>query len=60
MSTTPSLAYGYLRVLPGMGIDGVLRLHHELVFFAKARGFALVDLFVEAHATTGREAGHEQ
>ncbi|MFI1955912.1 hypothetical protein ACH437_29435 [Streptomyces xinghaiensis] len=46
--TSPRLAYGYLRVLPGMGIDDVLRLQRDLVVFAKNNGLVLADVFVEA------------
>ncbi|WP_234531673.1 hypothetical protein [Streptomyces shenzhenensis] len=48
MPTTPRLAYGYLRVLPGLGIDDVLRLHRDLVAFAEAHGLVLADVFIEA------------
>ncbi|MCC9710209.1 hypothetical protein E4N62_36080 [Streptomyces sp. MNU76] len=42
------LAYGYLRVLPGLGIDDVLRLQRDLVVFAENNGLVLADVFVEA------------
>ncbi|MFJ5301102.1 hypothetical protein [Streptomyces sp. NPDC088350] len=48
MTTTPRLAYGYLRVLPGLGIDDVLRLQRDLVAFAETHGLVLADMFVEA------------
>ncbi|MEN8653575.1 hypothetical protein ABCR94_23955 [Streptomyces sp. 21So2-11] len=48
MPTTPRRAFGYLRVLPGMGIDDVLRLQRDLVVFAEVQGLVLADVFVEA------------
>lgn len=41
------LLLGYFRVLPHMTIDDLVRVHHDLVVFAKDRGFALGDVFVE-------------
>lgn len=46
--TNCTLAYGYLRVLPGMGIDDVLRRQRDLVSFAQENGLVLADVFVEA------------
>lgn len=46
--TSPRLAYGYLRVLPGLGIDDVLRLQRDLAAFAEEHNFVLADVFVEA------------
>ncbi|WP_267244041.1 hypothetical protein [Streptomyces sp. PR69] len=46
--TSARLAYGYLRVLPGMGIDDVLRLQRDMASFAQENGFVLADVFVEA------------
>ncbi|KUO18814.1 hypothetical protein [Streptomyces dysideae] len=48
MATPPRLAYGYLRVLPGMGIQDVLRVQRDLVVFAEENGLVLADVFVEA------------
>ncbi|WP_406176079.1 hypothetical protein [Streptomyces sp. NBC_00996] len=48
MTTSPRLAYGYLRVLPGMGIQDVLRVQRDLVNFAQEQGLVLADVFVEA------------
>lgn len=48
MSNTPRLAYGYLRVLPSMGIHDVLRVQRDLVAFAGGHGLVLADMFVEA------------
>ena len=44
---TRPLLFGYLRVLPGMGIDGVIRTHRELAAFARSQGFVLGNVFVE-------------
>ncbi|MEV0476982.1 hypothetical protein [Streptomyces prunicolor] len=45
---TRPLLFGYLRALPGMGIDGVVQTHRQLAEFAKDRGFVLGNVFVEA------------
>jgi hypothetical protein len=45
---TRPLLFGYLRVLPGMGIDDVIRAHRQLARFAETRGFVLGNVFVEA------------
>lgn len=47
MTYTSRPAYGYLRFLPGLGIDDVLRLQRDLVAFTEAHGLALADVFVE-------------
>ena len=48
MTTLPRLAYGYLRVLPGMGIPDVLRVQRDLAVFAEQNDLVLADVFVEA------------
>ena len=45
---TRPLLFGYLRALPGMGIDGVIETHRQLAVFAKDQGFVLGNVFVEA------------
>lgn len=45
---TRPLLFGYLRVLPGMGIDGVIQTHRQLANFAQDQGFVLGNVFVEA------------
>uniref|UniRef100_A0AAU2ABQ4 Uncharacterized protein n=1 Tax=Streptomyces sp. NBC_00093 TaxID=2975649 RepID=A0AAU2ABQ4_9ACTN len=45
---TRPLLFGYLRVLPGMGIDGVIHAHRELAAFAEDQGFVLGNVFLEA------------
>ncbi|WP_327427303.1 hypothetical protein [Streptomyces sp. NBC_01236] len=45
---TRPLLFGYLRALPGMGIDGVIKTHRQLATFAKDQVFVLGNVFVEA------------
>ncbi|MET7490585.1 hypothetical protein [Streptomyces sp. NPDC005538] len=45
---TRPLLFGYLRALPGMGIDGVIQTHRQLAEFATGQGFVLGNVFVEA------------
>lgn len=44
---TRPLLFGYLRVLPGMGIDSVVQTHRQLAEFARSQGFVLGNVFVE-------------
>lgn len=44
---TRPLLFGYLRTLPGMGIDDVIQAHRELAEFARSQGFELGNVFVE-------------
>lgn len=46
-ANTRPLLFGYLRVLPGMGIDDVIQEHRRLARFAEERGFVLGNVFVE-------------
>lgn len=41
------LLLGYFRVLPHMTMDDLVHIHHDLLVFARDRGFALGDVFVE-------------
>jgi hypothetical protein len=44
---TRPMLFGYLRVLPGMGIDSVIQTHRQLAEFARNQGFVLGNVFVE-------------
>lgn len=41
------LIYGYVRALPGLGVEDIERLRGDVVAFARHRGFVLPEVFIE-------------